>query len=82
MKVSYYSYFHQEFTQSCNETPILGDNSVQCLEWAPGAEDMALSFWPPDDLKYLVDRAHQVDITVLLDVVHSHASKNVADGLN
>ncbi|KAL3084432.1 hypothetical protein niasHT_035234 [Heterodera trifolii] len=39
-------------------------------------------FGPPDDLKYLVDRAHQLGITVLLDVVHSHASKNVADGLN
>ncbi|KAL3086270.1 hypothetical protein niasHT_040062 [Heterodera trifolii] len=38
-------------------------------------------FGPPDDLKYLVDRAHQLGITVLLDVVHSHASKNVADGL-
>ncbi|KAL3084429.1 hypothetical protein niasHT_035231 [Heterodera trifolii] len=39
-------------------------------------------FGPPDDLKYLVDRAHQLGITVLLDVVHSKASKNVADGLN
>uniref|UniRef100_A0A914HCV5 1,4-alpha-glucan branching enzyme n=1 Tax=Globodera rostochiensis TaxID=31243 RepID=A0A914HCV5_GLORO len=39
-------------------------------------------FGPPDDLKFLVDRAHQLGITVLLDVVHSHASKNVADGLN
>jgi 1,4-alpha-glucan branching enzyme len=39
-------------------------------------------FGPPDDLKYLVDEAHRRDIVVLLDVVHSHASKNVADGLN
>lgn len=36
----------------------------------------------PDDLKYLVDKAHGFGITILLDVVHSHASKNVADGLN
>ncbi|KAK0251346.1 1,4-alpha-glucan-branching enzyme [Friedmanniomyces endolithicus] len=36
----------------------------------------------PDDLKELVDTAHGMGITVLLDVVHSHASKNVADGLN
>ncbi|KAK1057970.1 alpha-1,4-glucan branching enzyme [Friedmanniomyces endolithicus] len=34
----------------------------------------------PDDLKELVDTAHGMGITVLLDVVHSHASKNVADG--
>ncbi|KAK0400907.1 hypothetical protein QR680_015512 [Steinernema hermaphroditum] len=36
----------------------------------------------PDDLKYLVDKAHAYGITILLDVVHSHASKNVDDGLN
>lgn len=36
----------------------------------------------PDDLKELVDTAHGMGITVLLDVVHSHASKNTEDGLN
>lgn len=36
----------------------------------------------PDDLKELIDTAHGMGITVLLDVVHSHASKNVHDGLN
>jgi len=36
----------------------------------------------PDDLKELIDVAHGMGITVLLDVVHSHASKNVLDGLN
>ncbi|KAI6172263.1 1,4-alpha-glucan branching enzyme [Aphelenchoides besseyi] len=36
----------------------------------------------PDDLKYLVDKAHEAGITMLLDIVHSHASKNVDDGLN
>lgn len=36
----------------------------------------------PDDLKELIDTAHGLGITVLLDVVHSHASKNVLDGLN
>ena len=36
----------------------------------------------PDDLKELVDTAHGMGITVLLDMVHSHASKNVLDGLN
>ena len=30
----------------------------------------------------LVDTAHGMGITVLLDVVHSHASKNTLDGLN
>lgn len=36
----------------------------------------------PDDLKELIDTAHGQGITVLLDVVHSHASKNTLDGLN
>ncbi|KAH8677509.1 family 13 glycoside hydrolase [Xylariales sp. PMI_506] len=36
----------------------------------------------PEDLKELVDTAHGLGIVVLLDVVHSHASKNVLDGLN
>ena len=36
----------------------------------------------PDDLKELIDTAHGMGVTVLLDVVHSHASKNVLDGLN
>ncbi|KFD50902.1 hypothetical protein M513_08215 [Trichuris suis] len=39
-------------------------------------------YGPPDDLKYLVDKAHERDIIVLLDIVHSHACKNTADGLN
>ncbi|KAG8773296.1 alpha-1,4-glucan branching enzyme [Serendipita sp. 397] len=36
----------------------------------------------PEDLKELVDTAHGMGLTVLLDVVHSHACKNVLDGLN
>ncbi|KAI0137177.1 family 13 glycoside hydrolase [Xylariales sp. AK1849] len=36
----------------------------------------------PEDLKELIDTAHGLGLVVLLDVVHSHASKNVLDGLN
>ena len=36
----------------------------------------------PDDLKYLVDQAHKFGLYVLIDIVHSHACKNVLDGLN
>ena len=36
----------------------------------------------PDELKSLIDRAHELGISVLMDVVHSHASNNVLDGLN
>jgi len=36
----------------------------------------------PEELKEMVDVAHRAGLYVLLDVVHSHASKNVLDGLN
>ncbi|KAF9029766.1 glycoside hydrolase family 13 protein [Panaeolus papilionaceus] len=36
----------------------------------------------PEDLKELVDTAHSLGLTVLLDIVHSHACKNVLDGIN
>ncbi|XP_066995367.2 1,4-alpha-glucan-branching enzyme [Anabrus simplex] len=36
----------------------------------------------PEDLKELIDVAHANGLYVLLDIVHSHASKNVLDGLN
>ena len=39
-------------------------------------------FGKPNDLKYLVNKAHELGIQVLLDVVHSHAVKNTAVGIN
>ncbi|MBO4452542.1 MAG: alpha amylase C-terminal domain-containing protein [Clostridia bacterium] len=36
----------------------------------------------PDELKYLVNKAHSMGIRVLLDVVHSHAVGNTLEGLN
>ena len=39
-------------------------------------------FGHPEDLKYLVNRAHKLGIRVLLDLVHSHAVKNTAEGIN
>ena len=39
-------------------------------------------FGKPEDLKYLVNKAHEMGIRVLLDVVHSHAVKNTTEGIN
>ena len=39
-------------------------------------------FGYPEELKYLVDRAHALGIAVLLDLVHSHAVKNTVEGIN
>lgn len=39
-------------------------------------------FGTPDDLKALVNKAHSMGIAVLMDIVHSHAVKNIAEGIN
>jgi 1,4-alpha-glucan branching enzyme len=39
-------------------------------------------FGTPEDLKYLIDCAHGHGLAVLLDIVHSHAVKNTAEGIN
>lgn len=39
-------------------------------------------FGTPTELKCLIDTAHKMGIAVLLDLVHSHAVKNTAEGIN
>lgn len=39
-------------------------------------------FGTPEELKELVDTAHSLGIAVVLDLVHSHAVKNEAEGLS
>lgn len=39
-------------------------------------------FGQPEDLMELIDQAHGMGLRVLLDVVHSHAVKNIEDALN
>ena len=39
-------------------------------------------FGYPEELKYLVNRAHELGIAVLLDLVHSHAVRNTVEGIN
>ncbi|MDX1909776.1 MAG: alpha amylase C-terminal domain-containing protein [Bacteroidia bacterium] len=38
-------------------------------------------FGTPEDLKYLINAAHGMGIAVIMDIVHSHAVKNIAEGL-
>lgn len=39
-------------------------------------------FGTPEELKSMIDTAHGMGLHVFLDLVHSHASKNVAEGIN
>ena len=39
-------------------------------------------FGTPDELKRLVDTAHESGIIVIMDLVHSHTVKNVREGIN
>lgn len=43
----------------------------------------AVAYWfgTPDDFKYLVNKAHSMGLRVLMDLVHSHAAKNVNEGI-
>jgi 1,4-alpha-glucan branching enzyme len=38
-------------------------------------------FGNPEDLKLLVNTAHNMGLAVIMDIVHSHAVKNLAEGL-
>jgi 1,4-alpha-glucan branching enzyme len=38
-------------------------------------------FGTPEELKSLIDKAHSLGIAVIMDIVHSHAVKNVVEGL-
>ncbi|MDR0733406.1 MAG: alpha amylase C-terminal domain-containing protein [Dysgonamonadaceae bacterium] len=38
-------------------------------------------FGTPDELKELIDTAHEMGIAVIMDMVHSHAVRNEAEGL-
>ncbi len=38
-------------------------------------------FGTPDELKQLIDEAHDMGLAVIMDIVHSHAVKNESEGL-
>lgn len=39
-------------------------------------------FGTPEDLKYFIRKAHELGIAVIMDIVHSHAVKNIHEGLS
>ena len=90
-KVSSYSHFTE------NVLPYIRDTGYNCLQLMAVQEHayyasfgyqvtnlfaVSSRYGTPDELKQLIDRAHELQLVVLLDIVHSHSSKNIEDGLN
>ncbi len=65
-------------TMAIMEHPYYGSFGYQVSSFFAASS----RFGTPDDLKYLIDTAHEMGIAVLLDVIHSHAVKNTAEGIN
>ena len=60
------------------EHPYYGSFGYQVTNYfAPSSR-----FGTPEDLKYLINKAHSMGLAVLLDVVHAHACPNLGEGLN
>jgi 1,4-alpha-glucan branching enzyme len=89
--VASYAYFRQNLLPRIQD---LGYNAIQLMAVMEHAYYgsfgyQVTSFFAassrygtPDELKELIDEAHSRGLSVLLDVVHSHASRNTVDGLN
>ena len=60
------------------EHPYYGSFGYQVSNFFAASSRFGL----PNDLKYLVNKAHEMGLRVLLDVVHSHAVKNTLEGIN
>ncbi|KAI8619803.1 glycoside hydrolase superfamily [Chytriomyces sp. MP71] len=90
-RVASYTYFKENVLP---RIAYLGYNTIQLMAvmehpyYASFGYQVTNFFAPtsrcgtPEELKALIDQAHCMGVTVLLDVVHSHCSKNVLDGLN
>jgi len=90
-KVASYRYFADEVLPRIKETGYTAVQLMAIMEHAyygsfgyHVTNFFAISsrFGTPDDLKYLIDKAHGMGLFVILDLIHSHASSNVLDGIN
>lgn len=90
-KVASYDYFRENIIPRIKKQ---GYNTIQLMAimehvyYASFGYQVTNFFAPtsrcgtPDQLKRLVDECHREGIYVLLDLIHSHSSKNVLDGIN
>jgi len=90
-KVASYRYFADEMLPRIKK---LGYNTVELMAVMEHAYygsfgyhvtnfyAVSSRYGTPEDFKYLIDTAHGLGLYVILDVVHSHAARNVEDGIN
>ena len=65
-------------TMAIQEHPYYGSFGYHVSNFfAPSSK-----FGTPEDLKYLIKKAHSMGIAVIMDIIHSHAIKNLLEGLN
>ncbi len=85
----------KEFTE--NNLPWIKDSGYNAIQLMAIAEHpyyasfgyhvsnffaVSSRFGTPEDLKYLINTAHNMGIAVFMDLVHSHAVKNINEGIN
>jgi len=89
--VSTYNYFREKILpyiskmgyntiqlMAIQEHPYYGSFGYQVSNFfAPSSR-----FGTPEELKALIDEAHKLKISVILDIVHSHSVRNETDGLS
>ena len=85
---------YEEFINILPRIKDLGYNAIQIMAIASHVyygsfgyhvtNYFAASHWfgDIDNLKKLIDEAHKLGLAVFMDIVHSHASKNVNEGIN
>ncbi|KAG1697916.1 1,4-alpha-glucan-branching enzyme [Nymphon striatum] len=88
-KVASYNHFSQNvIPRIAKQDRVLLKNGKMkvVVEWASQSSTLKVEwetrYGTPEELKELIDNAHKHGLVVILDVVHSHASPNVLDGLN
>lgn len=81
MEHAYYASFGYQITSFFASSSRYGRSSLPLSVHHKLTFDSCL-VGTPEDLMELIDTAHGLGLTVLLDVVHSHASINGLDGLN
>ncbi|SGY95505.1 BQ5605_C036g11499 [Microbotryum silenes-dioicae] len=87
MEHAYYASFGYQITSFFAASSRYGMSNASSFgrgqnDGADHARNCHTTSGTPEQLMELIDTAHGMGITVLLDVVHSHASNNVLDGLN